>query len=350
MGYLGIDRQAARNLAATLRLTAGKVDEVLHHVVLARTVADLAVPVDGMLHQIYADCRQSAAQIDRSLSLLDGYMLALPWWDPTALSASAHRWPRWNAASNVPWNHVQQDSSHNTYAVSGGVAELYRAGVRSFELDIHRGVATDFGPLSTRPWSVAIDHVTHGGGSEEDWQVYHSSVDPDSEYDTLRDGLSAVAALPEDDPLTLFIDVKDDFGGPHTSEQLDELLVEAFDDRLYLPADHARRSAWPTVGELTGRVIVVLTGSVARYDSEHPAAFVASPPAFVEIDGVTHHVPEPGRVFYNMHERFLSRAELDALVATGSIVRTYGHRDCGADERPHSHYRASDISPNTPHC
>lgn len=381
MTYLGVELERASALAVDLRLVANRADVIADDVSWARAIADVVVPVDGLLEQIRTDCLASAARIERAVQFVQSYRLPPVWtgWGPSGAGHAptvrqSHRgeqmvpWSpapaRWNAASDTPWNQVHQQSSHNSYVSSLGVDGLYDLGVRSFELDIHRGAPTDFTPRASLLWDLAVDHVTHGGGRPDDWWVYHSSFDPHSEYDSLGQGLAEIAKLPATDPLTVFIDIKDAFSDTYGPALLDRLLLDAFGERLFTPANalatapgadtlHAAvvQAGWPTLAELNTRVIVVLTGRVDGYHDDAPRAFVAGAPIFgTTNDGGVAHLPDPSVVFYNAHHRSLTAAEIAAVTATGSIIRTYGHDDCADQVAVHSNYLAVDITNGADSC
>jgi len=359
MVYMGLDQQRAASLAATLRANSAQMDSVQHLLSAAMVQSDIPVPVDGLLDQIAQSYNLLASLIDRARHELGTFQLAL---ERFALAMPAARDP-----GLQPWNQVRQDASHNSYVAPGGIAAIHRAGIGAFELDIHRGDPTDFtptqGPLARiHPWlAIAVDHLGHQSSRADDWRVYHSSIDPMSEYEFLSHGLRAVAELPTSDPITIFIDNKDSFGGSHTPEQLDELLVAELGERLYTPSDVMDRDArapslyesiarngWPTAAELQGRIMVVLTDEVDGYDSLTPVAFIARAPAFDEVDGELVHAPSSDTIFYNGPAFQLESAELEALQTSGVVVRTYANQPC--DPNPGVTYRAIDVDPSGPIC
>jgi len=274
--------------------------------------------------------------------------------------------PLWHAPPDTPWNLVRQESSHNSYLNAGGIGVLYHHGVRSFEFDIHRGAPTDFTPwtdplaLASPLLAIAYDHARHDRGVTNDWRGYHLSGSARSEYDLLSDGLQAVADLASAEPITVFIDVKDDFAGSHTAEAFDRLLRDRLGEDLYTPGDLIARLpeadnleqviaevGWPTVAELDGRVLVVLTGNFDQYQSTSPAAFVAPAPRFVTTDDGPQHLPTPGVVFYNAEFSTDDDDAIRNIRSRGLIVRTYFNPPCNApfaeDLLRAENYRAIDF-------
>ncbi len=373
MVYYRIDRVAARRLTASLRDVERQSESIQQLIAEAELLADLATATRLPLDQIAADARTSADQIDAALRIVDGFRVRLhavfalsPAPDPTQLA------PLWDAAPQRRWNQVHQVASHNSYLVPGGVDALFAGGVRSFELDIHRGAPTDFArfPIpGTGPATlvaIAADHLTHDGGRPDDWRVYHSSADSTSEYEYLSDGLAAIVVLDTTDPLTIFVDNKDPFAASHNGPAFDRLLEATLGDRLYGPAEliarapgaHTVRQAidqagWPTVDELEGRILVVVTAELMGYDSAAGRAFVAPAPTFAADSHAVTHVPQDDAIFYNANALTHGSAELIAVQGTGSIVRTYFGPRCeppmGA-AAARANYRATDLSPGEQSC
>lgn len=385
MAYLGIDLEAAHRLAANLRFAAGDLQEIEAVVTDAALLADLPTPAAVRIVEVADVYRRCADHIVAAARLLERFRLTLrpfAWSVPRvgpgdssasptlpAIGASVAGAPRWDAAPDVTWDRIHQTASHNSYLVPGGVATLHGVGIRSFELDIHRGAPTDvLGALV--PWSavqsfvgIAADAVLHGGGHADDWLVYHDSLNSSSAHVTLSDGLAAIAELDESDPLTVFIDNKDRLGGDHDGEALDAVLHEQLGTRLFGPADLLARApgattlrqaiaqaGWPTVDELRGRVIVVLTDEIASYGGADVRAFVATAPRFESSGGSVVHLAEPDVVFHNEQHALLSPAEHAALQATDSVVRTYFGPSCTDPGEPVPNYRAIDVDGAGPQC
>ncbi len=163
------------------------------------------------------------------------------------------------------YNEVRQKSVHNCFQRSEGVYDqLFYWRVRSLEVDIHTGHPFDD---DVRP---------------DDWFVYHFTFDPYSSVHKLGQFLQMCAgfhrAVPQHEVVTLFIDIKDGFprtsGAARSRRRFDELLDRHLGANLFRPLDLMARDpdaptltdvvqnvGWPTLAELRGRFIVVLTGS-----------------------------------------------------------------------------------------
>lgn len=373
MAYYGIDLERARDLATALRRVQADVGPIEQFIIDGELLADMPTGCGAELERIGTGAARSAGEIEVALTIVEGFRLGLsPFAAPPA---SGHRGPsatRWDVDVDLDqrWNDVHQVASHNTYRVPGGIAALHHVGIRSFELDIHRGAPT--GVLRhVAPWSgvqtiaaIATDAVDHRGGIPGDWRVYHDSTNTASEYLHLRDGFDALASVQGTEPVTVFVDNKDRFGGGHTGEVFDELLEQSFGDRLFGPAELRARApqagtlreavehaGWPTVAELDGRVIVVLTDEIGGYDRRDGRAFVAPPASFVDgVDGMRH-LPEDDAIFYNADARRVGPAEFAAVHTTGSVIRTYFGPLCAGDAvGPQPNYRAVDVLPRQPAC
>ncbi|MBI5502616.1 MAG: hypothetical protein HY907_20390 [Deltaproteobacteria bacterium] len=152
------------------------------------------------------------------------------------------------------------DPSH-AYSHAPLDVQLGEQGVRAFELDVH------------------------ASSSGEGLEVYHIIVlDPLATCDTLAACLTTIRDWSDEHrghlPLAIWIEVKDDTGGPPISD-LDAVDVEIRavldEDRLYTPddlqgvhdspRDRLAASGWPTLAELRGKVFFVLldTDRAAEY-------------------------------------------------------------------------------------
>lgn len=163
------------------------------------------------------------------------------------------------------YNQVRQKSVHNSFQRSEGVYDqLFYWRVRSLEADIHTGHPFD---TDMRP---------------DDWFVYHFTFDPYSSVHKLSQFLQMCAgfhrAVPDHEVVTLFLDIKDGFprtiDAARSRRRFDERLEAQLGDALFRPADLQARdpaagsltdvvqgAGWPTLAELRGKFIVVLTGS-----------------------------------------------------------------------------------------
>src|SRR5262249_44693247 len=156
-------------------------------------------------------------------------------------------------------------ATHNSYA--GGRRASIRAqldgGVRALELDVH-----------DEDFSNAGFRVGHSFPGDD---VFHEDGNPAG--DELDAWLGTISTWSLDHrahaPITLMLDLKDAIG---ELGELDELLVRAFGERVYA-APSLGDGIWPTVAELRGRILVVLSG-----DEATRAAYRARPTplAFVE--------------------------------------------------------------------
>lgn len=386
MAYLGIDVERAHLLVEDLWRIGAELEAVERVLVDAAMTADLPVAAIGELGGLGSDHARAARAVAAAVQVVEAFRMdrhplggPFAWMDVGAGASSVtsspdsrgygSSSPMWDAAAGDPWDRVHQTASHNSYLEPGGVAALHEMGVRSFELDIHRGAPTDFAGGFV-PWSpvlsfvaIAADAVAHDGGRAGDWLVYHDSLNPSSVYGTLDDGLEAIARLEPSDPLTLFVDNKDAFGGAHDGAALDAMLEDRFGTRLFGPAEllarapgattlreAIARAGWPTVDELDGRVMVVLTDEVASYDRTSGRAFVATPPRFEGRGASVVHVVEPDVVFHNQQAALLGSAELSALRVTNSVVRTYFGPRCTSPGEPSPNYRAVDVDVDEAPC
>lgn len=170
---------------------------------------------------------------------------------------------------------LQQKSAHNAYERHEAlIDQLVYHRIRSLELDLHTG------------------------DTAGDWFVYHDVPTATTcrlLSDCLRDVGAFVEAVPEHEVLTLWLDLKSDWQEDQSPAILDGLLDEAFGSELLTPIelmdacpdasnlhDAVSMCGWPTVDELRGRVIVMLTGGnldpgskLGAYAQEGTVGFVA---------------------------------------------------------------------------
>lgn len=206
----------------------------------------------------------------------------------------------------VRYNEVRQKSVHNTFQRSESIADqfLYWR-VRSMEIDVHHS-------------------DVFGNSTKGDWAVHHDWYDPISTVAKLSQFLRMVRGLnrlvPQHEVLTLFIDIKDPFPKSATAHHgwraFDELLTKELGSRLYRPANLLRRSrgatrlreslearGWPTLTQLRGKIIVVLTGSptqLANYAAGPRAALTRSAFLSAPVDAARD-IPGSGdEVFFNI--------------------------------------------------
>jgi hypothetical protein len=166
-------------------------------------------------------------------------------------------------SDDARFNEVQQKSIHNSFEQDEGIVDQLRVvGVRSLELDVHNSKFAR-------------------GNLDGDWYVYHADAPllDDSRCERLSDCLAALAdfhaANPHHAPVTIFIDLKDEFRLGQSPRDLDRRLRVHFgEDALLTPRDllaacpgattlrEAVRApcGWPRLGSMHGRFLFVLTG------------------------------------------------------------------------------------------
>jgi len=222
-------------------------------------------------------------------------------------------------------------ATHNSYSggARGSLPAQLEAGVRFIELDVH---ADDYRARGFRVGHDAPgDEVDYGAGNPVE--------------DSLSDWLEVVARWsqlnPRHLPLTLGLDLKDDLSAAATTADgnlgaLNALLVRTFGERL-LPVAPAGE-AWPALGALRGRVIVVLSGSEAarrayRADAgESPAVAIDARGRVVEVHASGNGTlwywagqrEADGRVTWHRHGRYDTGIEpAVALDDQGTVVEVH---------------------------
>jgi len=332
-----IDPAAAQAAASAMASTQSGIDDAAASVAAAERLSELEVAAAAVLAELDGLLRSAAQQLLAATA-----------------AAISFRLPAIDAAPSTPWNQVEQLASHNSYKHPGAIADLYARGIRTFELDAHRGDPTELPTVDEVSVSwlgrVALDGIDHESDRVDDWRVYHHSLDAASAYPWLSDGLAAIAALPPTDPVTVFIDVKDRFGDAQNPAALDELLSSHLGPRLYTPRDMLSRSpgattlraavqqaGWPTVGELRGRVIVVLTDETEQYGTRpsNHAAFIAERPR-------PDRTSDPNVVFHNASADRITAAEIDQIRRAGGVVRVWN----GGADGSNANYLAVDVEAN----
>lgn len=318
MPYLMINAQAAHAVASGLAGATSVVDDVRSQVLVAASLAQVEIAAIDVLVGLEDLLRSTGAQLLAATG-----------------AALSFELPAIAASPSTPWNHVEQLASHNSYAHPGAIDDLYARGVRTFELDVHRGDPTDFAPTIESPGSwvgrVIADAVGHGGDRPDDWRIYHHSLDTTSGYSWFSEGLATIAALPATDPITVFVDNKDRFADGHSADAFDAALAAQLGSRLYRPQDLLARSpgaatlreavdhaGWPTVADLQGRVMVVVTDEVAAYELRPittQTAFVASPPTRSNADNT---------IFFNVGGWRVTADAVEDLRRAGGVVRVFG--------------------------
>lgn len=197
--------------------------------------------------------------------------------------------------------------------------------MRSIELDIHVGKTFE-------PTEPGV------------WYVYHTDVTDDETW-CVRLGhcLGAVAsftnAIEAHEVVTLWIDLKDPWDDEHEPAQLDAALEAAFGDALVDGAQLLELAAcsdaasvqaglvdcgWPTLDDLRGRVLVVLTGGSGAlreyHDGDGRRALVA--PAITSTDDAAQW---PGTAIFNFSAA--DTAAAGAFVDAGYVARVWDCND-----------------------
>lgn len=334
MPLLQIDPERARETSTKCRALAGSADELASQALQAALLADLVV--DGP--QLLVAMADMLHDVARGLA-------------DAAIRTATFRLPTLAAAPTLRWNQTRQIASHNSYRSPAGLGGLYDRGVRAFELDLHRGAPTSRS-IWQSPWELLADSFDHDVDDAGDWRIYHHSLDVASSYRDMSQALGELATFDSTEPITLFLDMKDRFAAPQDAALLDGLLRHHLGGRLFTPADLIARTAgatslqqsldeqgWPTVAELDGRIMVVLTDEVAEYrvrdGGNLGVAFVSAAPS-VEAVG------DPDVVFYNVHVNDISEHQVVALQRHGGVVRTWG---APAGSGFASNYLALDLEP-----
>jgi len=235
-----------------------------------------------------------------------------------------------DAAGELRYNEVQQKSVHNTFQRSEGTADqfLYWR-VRSMEVDVHH--------------KDPLGNSIPGG----DWSVHHDWYDPISTVSRLSQFLQTIRGLqrlnPKHEVITLFIDIKDPFPisptARHGAKALDALLRhELGPSRIYTPGRFVRRArgatslreavekrGWPTLRQLRGKVIVVLTGSptqLEHYATSTEAALGRTAFVSCPVDAASH-VPGNGdQIFFNINGE-KNMALVGRAHQAGFVTRAY---------------------------
>jgi hypothetical protein len=234
------------------------------------------------------------------------------------------------APGSARYDQVRQKSSHNSYQRDEPLLDqLVYHGLRSVELDLH---------------DAKLGWPEFGG----DWYVYHHALDPGSSCERLSECLDVLAAfrraVPRHEVLTVWLDLKDDFGpdgSGHGPRDLDRLLREKFPEALFAPAELeascpgartpaegvSARCGWPALSALEGRVLFVLTdGALVAFQdrfrtyqgaSGAPAAFVA--PEVSSREELDQH---PDALFFNLPSSAAALAE--EVHARGRVSRVFG--------------------------
>lgn len=222
-------------------------------------------------------------------------------------------------------------STHNSFSgeARGSLRAQFEGGVRQVELDI---VDSDYRRHGYR--------VGHGIAGRET-----SNGDGNPDDDALRNWLETIeawcSAHPRHIPITIYLDPKRDLTDPDSFADgnlaaLNPLIADIFGERLYR-AYELGSDPWPSVDELAGRVICVLSGSVetrrgyVRDGGREPAVALDDAGTVVEV-----HASGLGdlwywsgrragdRVVWLRHGRITPGRSPAISVNDGTVVLVYG--------------------------
>jgi len=256
-------------------------------------------------------------------------------------------------------NNVYRLAGHNTYQPSvvyksdGG---LYQSlfYTRVLELDIHR---------TSTPIAYEVFHTgffCNSNCNNCGYNTLTGQADGDKTFIVcLADIKQWHIDYPNHDPIIIHIDLQDDFkvSSQHTPARLDQFFNDIFGEtNIYKPRDllgnnfgnmraAAQLNNWPSMGDLTGKFIFVLTGDgaiVSEYIRQRSLSAIAFSAARVnnnnDVNDLTRSTPSIGIglendiVFYNMqHFNKIPLTFDDANLNTGFftsnlnyINRTFG--------------------------
>ena len=187
----------------------------------------------------------------------------------------------------LAYNRFWQIGTHNSFWVPHRGGDPYASGPRERLLDQL---------LADHARSLELD--IHQSEKPHAFRIYHS-VPKDSLCDTMEECLGLVRTfhrtLPEHQPLLLIIELKELFGplfdDDHTPEDFDRALEAELGPILYRPADFqrrcddtgdshitleacARKQGWPTLQELSGRVLVAVLGNWDMFGGQNTTEWV----------------------------------------------------------------------------
>lgn len=181
------------------------------------------------------------------------------------------------------FSEVSFAATHNSYSGAdvGSIKTQLERGIRLLELDVHDDDYTHFGY-----------RIGHGDVGDN---VFHGDGNPAS--NALRDWMATIAdwshAHPDHAPITLLLDLKDALAGNTSFREgdlaaLNDELKRAFGAKLF-PAQAVEAKGWPSIAELRGRILTVLSGDertrvAYRVDNgAHPAVAINDSGQVVEV-------------------------------------------------------------------
>lgn len=196
----------------------------------------------------------------------------------------------------LPYCNASMKASHNSYQRQEDLVEQltwyfdhpYNSGCRSVELDISQS-------KTGNKWSVG-----HLAG-------YHTDYRQLSQF--LAELRRWNRGSPNHDVITLYLDLKS--VQPSFPEQLDQYIRDYLDSPIYAPGElmgdapdlaaGARQNGWPTLGDLRGKFIVVLTGGESD-KSKYADTDPRRRQCFADKSRDADQAPESkSRVFFNYH-------------------------------------------------
>jgi hypothetical protein len=143
--------------------------------------------------------------------------------------------------SATPFNKAFFQATHNSYSGTGGpIREQLDSGIRGIEFDIRYDSGFKVGHDSPG------DNVSHSGNP--------SSNDLDDWLRIVTDWSDANSGH---DPIMLFLDAKESLSS-HLND-LNTLIKSVIGPKLFKAATY-KQIGWPTVAELRGKILVILSG------------------------------------------------------------------------------------------
>jgi hypothetical protein len=236
-------------------------------------------------------------------------------------------------AQSVALNRVVMKSTHNAYERGEPLFDqLAFHQIRSVEVDIHAGKAGVAAPAG-------------------EWFVYHTDVagQQDSSCKHLSDCLQQVMAfhrvVPKHEMISIMVDLKDALVGAQSMDALDALLQRELGAALYAPADMVKHCpgatalapsvtgacSFPTIADLRGRILVILTGAPSCKGTGQLATYAGASgtgrpaficPGFDANCSFRDYAATKNSVFYNMS--FGQSSIASNVAAAGFIGRVYG--------------------------
>jgi hypothetical protein len=248
--------------------------------------------------------------------------------------------------SDIRLNEIQSIGTHNSYHILEGppahpamdyqhapLGEQLDAGVRHFELDIHREAGTG---------AILVYHVKSIDEASSCHDLRECLLQLRAWSDAHRDHHALVVILEPTDAIGRL--VAESGGDPADTGELlwdghiaeiDAILTEAWPDRLWTPKDLGRggpvyarieREGWPTVDETRGGLFVVINDTGAIRDEYR--ATVAENERAAFVFGA---VGEPDVAFFKADNPRGDPDGMKAALEAGLILRTRADGDTEVD-------------------